>query len=225
MKDSYYDRTEISNSDLSALWKYFHPDVNYYDPTNAYRFGNLIDAMITEVSKLNYFNRTVSDYEEPFSIEDWQNAEAMRKAFTQDPMCVQLLLMSECQKIFSGIVKLKYGSVRFELSMRCKFDLWMPLLNWGGDIKSTTATTQKQFEDACYHFDYDRQRAVYMTLSGAEKDIIIGISKVNHQIFKIPIARGDAFYTSGMEKFTDIAFKYWMLFEDVKIKQVAYNEY
>jgi len=218
MKDSYYDRDEVSNSDLSALKKYFYPDILDIDPTNAYRFGNLIDAMLTEPAKLDYYKRTVDDYEQPFTVEQWEQATAMKKAFRKDPFCFQLLMLAEFQKVFAKDVNLNYGNLPFSLRMRCKFDLWMPSLKWGGDIKSTAATNQRQFEDACYHFSYNRQRAVYMTLSGAEKDVIIGISKVNFKIFKITITRNDEFFKSGMEEFTDLAFKYWSLFHEFNLK-------
>ena len=218
MKDSYYDRSEVSNSDLSALFKYFNPDFIDYDLKEAYRFGNLVDAMITETSKLDFFKLTHDDYEQPFSREQWEQAEAMKKSAYKDDFVRQLLELATFQKVFSGPVDLTYGNIPFSLIMRCKFDLWMQLLGWGGDIKSTTATSQKKFEDACYHFDYDRQRAVYMTLSGAPKDVLIGISKVNFKVFKITINKDDDFYNSGMVKFTDLAFKYWSLFENFNIQ-------
>ena len=53
-------------------------------------------------------------------------------------------------------------------------------MGWGGDIKSTSATTQEQFESAVRQFDYDRQRFFYMNIAGSEKDVLIGISK-EHQ--------------------------------------------
>jgi hypothetical protein len=139
----------------------------------------------------------------------------MRKAFLKDPFAQQIMKVCSGQAVKHGIVKLDYEGIFFELFMRCKYDLWADVLRYGGDIKSTTATTQKQFEDACYHFDYDRQRAVYMNLSGAEKDVLIGISKVNLKVFKLFIDRKSEFYLSGMQKFRELGFKYWTLFGDV----------
>lgn len=221
MKDIYYSRPEVSNSDLSELHKYFNPEFNPFDPRAAFRFGNLVDAMATETDKLDFFQKTVSDYENiPFSEAEWDKALNMRKSFKNDHFCQHLLKCNPVyQKIFAGNVELMYGKIRFSLLMRCKFDLWLDLLNWGGDIKSTCATTESQFKDACYHFDYDRSRVVYMLLSGAEKDVIIGISKVNYKIFKIPVIRGDVFYQSGMDKLSEIAFKYWCLFDNVNVQQ------
>lgn len=217
MKDAYFSRPEVSNSDLSALKKYFYPEYNPIDPTNAYRFGTLVDAIITEPNKVDYFKRTVEGEELPYSYEDFVKADEMKKAFRRDPFCNQLLPISEFQKICIETVNLEYGKTPFSLRMRCKFDMFMPVLGWGADIKSTTATTQKQFEDACKHFSYFRQRAVYMTLAGSNRDMLIGISKVNFQVFKIPIERGDKNFNEGMEEFIDLAFKYWLLFEDFKL--------
>jgi hypothetical protein len=212
-QDSYYSRPEVSNSDLSALKNYFMPKDYVMDVTAAYRFGNLIDAMITEAHRCDHYNLRVDG--EQFSYTEWAHAGEMRKAFLKDPFAQQIMKVCSGQAVKHGIVKLDYEGIFFELFMRCKYDLWADVLRYGGDIKSTTATTQKQFEEACRHFDYDRQRAVYMTLSGAQKDVLIGISKVNLKVFKLFIDRKSEFYLSGMQKFRELAFKYWTLFGDV----------
>jgi len=212
-QDSYYSRPEVSNSDLSALKNYFMPKDYVMDVTAAYRFGNLIDAMITEAHRCDHYNLRVDG--EQFSRTEWAHAAEMRKAFLKDPFAQQIMKVCSGQAVKAGIVQLDYEGIFFELMMRCKYDLWADALRYGGDIKSTTATTQKQFEEACRHFDYDRQRAVYMNLSGAEKDVLIGISKVNLKVFKLFIDRKSEFYLSGMQKFRELAFKYWTLFGDV----------
>lgn len=211
--DSYYLRPEVSNSDLSALKNYFMPKDYVMDVTSAYRFGNLIDALITEPHRCDHYAFKVDG--ESFSSEEWQKARDMRIAFLNDSFGQQIVKIAGGQAIKTGNVSLQYDGVGFSLPMRCKYDLWSDHLRYGADIKSTTATTQKQFEEACRHFDYDRQRAVYMTLSGAQKDVLIGISKTNHKIFKIFITRQSDMYQSGMAKFQELAFKYWTLFGDI----------
>lgn len=211
MIDPYFNRPEVSNSDLTELNKYFMARDQIMDYENALRFGTLVDAMITELEKVNVYKRTVEDY--IYKPEEMELAKAMKRAFYQDELCKRFADMATYQQVFSGVVKLNYGSFEFELLMRCKYDLFMKQLGYGGDIKSTAATTQKQFEDSIYHFDYDRSRVVYMQLSGAPKDIIIGISKVNCKIFKVYIDRFSKIYQSGLEKFQDTGFKYWSLFE------------
>lgn len=209
--DLYYSRPEVSNSDLSALDDYFK-GADGADPNreNAYRLGGLIDAMITEPEKVNHYKLTFGDT--VCTREEFELAKEMRKAFMRDQFAVGLLKASVPQKVFADEVNLTYGDFPFSLRMRCKYDLWAPPGIIGGDLKSTTATTQQQFEDAVRHFSYDRQRAVYMTLSGAKKDVLIGVSKKNFKVFKIFIDRESELFKSGMEKFTDLAFKWWTLF-------------
>lgn len=213
--DSYYQRPEVSNSDLSALEKYFMPSDWIADATAAYRFGNLIDAMITEPEKVNHMNHTVNGIQ--FTYDEWDKAYTMLQAFRRDEHCTQFLSLASGQNVMSKEVELEYGGFEFSLPMRCKYDLWMQKLKWGADIKSTTATTQKQFEDAVRYFNYDRQRAVYMTISGAPRDMIIGISKSNFKVFKVAISKESDLYISGMEKFRELAFKWWTLFADVNL--------
>lgn len=208
--DPYYSRSEVSNSDLSALENYFLPKDYVIDLTTAYREGNLVDAMITETHRVDHYSLKVDD--EQFSRGEWEQAKRLRDSFLKDPFCKQIHSLCSGQAVKVKEVELEYCGIRFTIPMRCKYDLWSDSLNWGGDIKSTAATTQEQFETACRHFKYTRQRAVYMTISGAEKDVLIGISKKNYKIFKIAIDRNSEFFKIGMEQFTEIAFRYWTLF-------------
>jgi len=205
----YFSRPEVSNSDLTKLKQELFPS-EMHDPTGAYKFGTLIDMMITEPDKVNYFKCTCDGQQ--YSPEDFEKAKQMNRAFMSDPLAKQMLEYSEFQKIMvRESMEFDYDTP-FSLPVRCKWDLWMPVAKFGGDIKSTVATSQKQFEDAAHFFDYDRQRYFYMRIAGSRKDVLIGISKVNFKVFKIPIEYGDDFWKSGREKTNFLAFKYWQLF-------------
>lgn len=214
--DPYYNRPEISNSDLSALLKM--SDTDQRDLTDAYRFGNLIDAMITEPHRVDHYRLRVD--QEQFNATEWEQARRMLQAFRDDHICAMLLSQAGGQAIKSREVEITHEGVKFTIPMRCKYDLWMEALGWGADIKSTTATSQKQFEQVVEHFHYDRQRAVYMTLSGAPKDMIIGISKENFKIFKVAITRESDLFKTGMAKFQQLAFMHFALFHDVKLNNI-----
>lgn len=212
--DPYYGRPEVSNSDLSWLKKYWQPEKLVYDLEKAYRFGTLIDCMITEPEKVNYFNHTCADYS--YSKEEFTRAEEMKKAFYKDPLCANMARQACCQKVsVKDAFEIQLPGFSFTLPVRCKWDLFIEAYDLSGDIKSTTATTQKQFEEAVRHFDYDRQRAWYMDIEGRSNDILIGISKENFKVFKVPIKRGSELYKSGKEKYTELAFRWWYLFAEV----------
>ncbi len=219
-KDPYFNRPEVSNSDLSALAEYFDPPDFTMDLRKAYRDGNLIDAMITEAHRVDHYLMRVDD--EQFTTEEWNNALRMRDAFMKDPQCANLLKLCKGQAVKAlPDFQIEYAGISFQIAARCKYDLWSDPLNWGGDIKSTAATSQKQFEAACKHFRYDRQRAWYMDISGAKQDILLGISKVNHKIFRIPITRDSEFYRSGKAQYQELAFKWWLLFGDLQNQKAA----
>ena len=46
--DEYYNRPEVSNSDLTELKQLLHPRMQFGDKEAAFRFGSLVDAIITE---------------------------------------------------------------------------------------------------------------------------------------------------------------------------------
>lgn len=211
-KDTYYDRPEVSNSDISEMKNYFMPPDYRMDLRDAYRFGNLIDAMITEQHRVNFYLKKVD--EETFTNAEWDLAIKMRDAAKKDPMTAKFMEVCSGQAVKSKLVDFDYHGFKFQLLMRCKYDFWNEYMGWGGDLKSTVSTTRKQFIEACYHFDYDRQRAVYMKISGANQDMLIGISKKNLGVFHLPITMGDEFHQSGEKKLTELAFKYWVYFGD-----------
>lgn len=208
--DSYYSREEVSNSDLSWLKNQLFPR-EMHDPTEAFKFGNLIDAMLTEPHRVNYFKRTCD--EDQFTPEEFETAEKMKNAALRDTELRYFLENSESQKVMIAHRKFICDYNAFELDCRCKWDFWLNnSLNWGGDIKSTSATTQSQFEAAAKYFDYDRQRAWYMDIAGSDKDIIVAISKVNFKIFKIFIKRDSDFYREGFSKYNMLALRWHMIF-------------
>ncbi len=210
---NYYGRHEVSNSDLSELKLKFSTRDYVIDCAEAYKFGRLIDAMITEPEIIDYFNLTIGD--DQYSNEDFENAKAMKKAFVKDPFCKSLMSQSTGQDVFSDpSFSIEYSGFEFQLPVRCKYDLWSSLLMWGGDIKSTTAKTQKEFEAAVDYFDYDRQRAWYMDITKSKKDVLIGISKVNKKIFKVPIDHDSKWYKSGKQKYQSLSFKWWALYSN-----------
>lgn len=219
IQDNYFDRAEVSNSDLSWLKMELLSSAERKDFKDAYRMGSLIDCMITEAHRIDYFKLQLLDYPEPghneqFTKEEFETCQKMKAAFRADDFCMGLLKQSTGQMVMSDTVSFDYCGLEFSLKMRCKYDLWSDILKWGGDIKSTTATTQKQFEDAVRFFDYDRQRVEYMLISGAKRDMLIGISKVNYKIFKVPVTINSSIFMSGYEKLSSLAFRWWTLFEN-----------
>lgn len=220
-EDAYYGRQEISNSDLSELQKYFLPSNVVIDLEQAYRFGNLVDALLTEPHRCDHLRKEIDSV--PFTDQEWGTAVAMMNKFRKDEFCNQTMKVCEGQSVFSiPDFSIQHEGIEFTLPVRCKYDFYSERMGYGGDIKTTAATTQKQFEEAFMRFDYDRSRAWYMDISGAKKDVVIGISKkFPHNIFKIFITRDSEIYKSGKAKYQELAFRWWTLFFEIMMEAAA----
>lgn len=57
--DEYYQRSEVSNSDLTELKNQLHPHMQYGDREAAFRFGSIVDAIITEPSRVDFLHMTI----------------------------------------------------------------------------------------------------------------------------------------------------------------------
>lgn len=208
----------VSNSDLTSLEKYWMPENVYMDIRKAYANGTLIDAMITEPEKVNYFKLTVEGEDYKYSADEFESAKEMKKAFNKDPFCSAFIKQCKFQHIsYNPAFPVSFDGYDFTVPAKCKWDLFRTDIDLSGDIKSTACTTQKQVEEALRHFQYDRSRAWYMDLENRNNDMLIFISKVNYKIFKVPIKRGDTLFNEGKQKYQSLAFMWWSLFGGINI--------
>lgn len=212
--DQYYNRPEVSNSDLTELKNLLHPRLQFGDREAALRFGSLVDAIITEPSRVNYYQLTVDDVQ--YTDEEFRHAREMNNALRRESMhddfLKHVLLSADTQNtMVRKNQEFEYGGFPFQLDTRCKWDWWLPVLGCGGDLKTTFASSQKEFEEALDFFDWDRSRAWYMDIANSDRDFIYAISKKNCQVFKKFIRRGDYLYKRGREKYEELAFQYWCL--------------
>lgn len=228
VKDPYYSFPEVSNSDLSWLKSFFEPEELKHDKEQAYLFGTLLDCCITEPAKVNYFKRTCAG--NLYTREDFELVNEMKASFWRDPYASLLANHSAMQKITRvPALRITYDGVAFALPFRIKWDLYAwDTIGQGGDIKSTTAETEKQFLAACHHFEYFRQRAIYMDVEQQARqdlglknwqintDMLIGVSKKNKRVFKIPIVRGGELYEIGLDQYSRLGFQYASLFGKIK---------
>lgn len=212
--DTYYQRSEVSNSDLTALKELLHPRLQFGNREEAFRFGNLVDAMITEPGRVDYYRLSVDN--EVYSEDEFRHAKEMHRALRtegrRDPFLRNVLDQAETQRcMVNKCQQFEYGGFPFSLPTRCKWDWWLDIAQFGGDLKTCAATTQREFEDAVDFFDWDRSRAWYMDIARSDRDFIYAISKKNCNVFKLYINRGDAIYNRGRDKYEELAFQYWCL--------------
>lgn len=209
---NYYERSEVSNSDLTELKNLLHPRPQFGDKEAAFRFGSLVDAIITEPDRVNYYQYTVDDVQ--YTEDEFRHAQEMyrslRREARNDAFLAKVLEIADTQRcMVNKQQQFEYGGFVFTLDTRCKWDWWLGL--FGGDLKTTFASTRQQFEEAVDFFDWDRSRAWYMDIAHSDRDFIYAINKKNCRVFKKFITRGDEVYNRGREKYEELAFQYWCL--------------
>ncbi|MDD5855280.1 MAG: PD-(D/E)XK nuclease-like domain-containing protein [Prevotella sp.] len=212
--DDYYKRSEVSNSDLTELKNMLHPGLQHGDKEAAFKFGSLVDALITEPDRVNYYLRTVDDVE--YDEDDFRHGLEMKRALEseakRDAFLAKVLELADTQRcMVNKQQQFEYGGFPFALDTRCKWDWYLSRYNFGGDLKTTAASSQSEFDEAVDYFDWDRSRAWYMDIAHSDRDFIYGISKKNCKVFKRFINRGDETYRRGREKYEELAFKWWLL--------------
>lgn len=212
--ENYYERSEVSNSDLTELKNLLHPHIQYGDKQAAFRFGSLVDAIITEPERVNYFQHTVDNVQ--YTEEEFEHAKEMLRSLRHeartDTFLKKVLEISDTQCCMVNKQQgFEYGGFAFTLDTRCKWDWFLGKFGFGGDLKTTFASTQKEFDEAVDFFDWDRSRAWYMDIAHSDRDFIYAISKKNCCVFKKFINRDDATYQRGREKYEELAFQYWCL--------------
>lgn len=210
--DSYYNRNEVSNSDLTELKNLLYPRLQFGDKEKIFAFGSLVDAIITEPDRVNYYQLTVDDVK--YTEDDFALAREMHKSLLmesrKDEFLDYVLKNSDTQKFMVKEREFDYTGFEYHLPTRCKWDWFLSSVGFGGDLKTTFAVSQAQFDEAVDFFDWDRSRAWYMDIAGSNKDFIYAISKKNCKVFKKFIERGDQVYRRGFDKYNELAFKYYL---------------
>lgn len=213
--DTYYLRSEVSNSDLTALKNLLHPmPMDESIRERAFRFGTLVDALITEPQRVSHYHMTVDDvaYNEDEFLRGKEMLRSIRAEARHDQFLSKVLEIAEKQVFMvNKAQKFNYGGFEFTLDTRCKWDWWLNDYGFGGDLKTTAAASQREFNECVDYFDWDRSRAWYMDIANSNRDFIYAISKKNFNIFKCFINKGDEVYNRGKEKYEELAFQYWCL--------------
>lgn len=214
---NYFSNTKyISNSNLTDLKKALFIISDISGLQKAYDFGSLFDAMTTEPDKLNEKTRTLKDGEKEltFTEEDYATAKLMKCALDADPGLSAIFNRALKQhEVYRERFRVEWEGEELVIPARIKFDGFIRFI-LGIDLKTTAATSQREFENSILTLDYDRQGAWYMDVGQVDRFLIIGVSKRanrfgKYQIFKYAIQRGDHAYCRGKAKYSFLAWKYY----------------
>jgi hypothetical protein len=205
-EEAYRSHPFVSNSDLSKMKG---GAINL----EVFRFGTLFHSITLEFKTVNLLTGKIIGKDYQYSAAEMKLAREMRIAFLNDSLCRQLLDSCSVEvEMYNENTPFTHDGMNFCIDTKRKYDLWSWQAGWGGDIKSTSATTEREFLRDVDQFDYDRGRVFYSAGSGSQQDIIIGVSKkAPHKVFKVWMKKGDPIWQRGEEKMNALAFDYWTL--------------
>lgn len=214
---NYYDRPELSNSDLTALARMYNalPD-NREELEDVFNFGSLVDAMLSERHRVDFALRELTEDGGRvirYSPAVFTQAERLATLAKRDPVIRALVENAVGQYVFIRTIVFDFEGEEYAIKSRCKFDAYARPLAMGADYKTTACTSYNQFKNAISHFHWDRQAAFYMDLARIDRHWIIGISKKTGQIFKHAIERDDETYKVGRAKYCYWAAKWATLIQ------------
>ena len=136
-QSNYRSFAAVSNSDLTWLEKYWMPKNVWIDLEKSFANGTLIDCMITEPEKVNYFKLRVEGEYYKYSSDEFERAKEMKKAFYRDPFCASFAKQCKFQHIsYVPDFKISYDGFNFTLPAKCKWDMFRPDIDLSGDIKA-----------------------------------------------------------------------------------------
>lgn len=131
----YFGRGEVSNSDLTALKERLHPRPTFGDRESAFRFGSIVDAIITEPERVDFLNRTIDGA--PVDEDEFLHAREMQRALRtearKDAFLSKVLELADTQAVMvNKAQQFTNGGFTFTLDTRCKWDWWLPSANYIG---------------------------------------------------------------------------------------------
>jgi hypothetical protein len=185
MSSEYFSHEYASNSDLKRL---VNKIINgKEEPENLsviFDQGTLNHQALTEPHK--------ADRTDP----NFPLADKMAKTVLKDDLCRRLIMMRDFRREHEFYKENVYG-----IKARCKTDGDSKILSTCFEYKGLAVTTDKAFEEAIYHFDYDQGAAWYLDVMDYKFVIIAGVSKkYPDRLFKRLIDRNHQMYISGQQK-------------------------
>ncbi|MBO0936445.1 PD-(D/E)XK nuclease-like domain-containing protein [Fibrella sp. HMF5335] len=93
------------------------------------------------------------------------------------------------------------------LPCKARLDIRHPAQGLVVDVKTTSARSQREFEESCYQYEYDRQAAFYLDgcqLTGAcaNRFILLGIQKQKpHNLYVVEVLADSIFIDNGRRKY------------------------
>lgn len=183
--NSYFAHHFVSKSNLVELKRKLDP--NSYEPENLekiFELGTLIDVTLLEPHLAN------------IGSDDYELAKTMAQSIFKDKLLRDLIMMPDFKRKYEF-----YRQDLFGLPARCQTDGVSKMISTIFEYKGLGITSDKQFDEAIYNFDYDLGAAWYLDTS-KQKFLILGAASKKHpdRVFKRLVDRDHKIYKRGLLK-------------------------
>ena len=110
----YFDHPYLSNSKLTQFAKELKGDDTPI-PYEAYRFGSLFDAVVTEPHKLDRFLCTLTGTDYTYTQSEIERADKMFRSLMQDSFCANLVKTANKQEEKYSAVTILHNGFEFSI--------------------------------------------------------------------------------------------------------------
>ncbi len=212
----------LTNKCLSEIKEYEMPLKYEVDLQDIYEISILINTMIFENNKVDYYTKKVQGLDRYFTIEHFELAKNIKKAFLNNNICKMLNTNSKYNHFeYNSNFIINYSEFQFEMAAGANVTLLQHHTKIGCDLKFTSTKTLQEFKDSCIEYSYYRKAALAMDVLDLNNFMLIGISKKNYNVFIIPIKKGDDNYKTGKKEYEYLSFNYFTFYGDLnKIKRI-----
>ena len=198
-RDEYFSLQALSNSALTDIADKANDRYKPARSEAAMSYGTLVDALLTQTRDVDTMH------------ELYGKALKAKSRFLSDPFCKLVYESAEKQVAYTDEVEWNYNEMTGRPFCKCLYDFDISP-SAGADLKTVSASTYKAFLGSVDMFDWDRQAAFYLAVSGKDRFSILGISKTaDVPPFVLHIKKGDEIYWRGRDKMMNLMFLHSMV--------------
>jgi len=196
IRDYYFNHVVgVSNSRLSGIQRWLAGNTEFQFPEHAARMGNLVDAILTQPDQI--------DFSAP--REEVVRALKMAKTASTNPLVRIMLEKGDGQAIFTREITIRMNDYPKDIRFKSMLDVCLEKHRLGGDLKTTAATTYKDFVAAIHRFNYYRQGALYMEVADLDTFVFIGLPKTRNDVFVHIMTRDSVEFQKAWEEIHALA--------------------
>lgn len=201
--EGYFLRDELSNSGMGYMIQKLSGESGYTPPQSVFLFGSVVDSILTGSPMPDELEDAHPEVRDAFLL----TANECAESWMSDKTNKMVHDTFDKQVAFVNELEISYEGVEFTVKGRCLCDFYREIENIIIDLKTTSATTQKEWLKSIQTYHYDRASAWYMDIVGCDTFVLRAVGKAYpYPLFNTVINRGSPLYLKGLEEYTHLCY-------------------